>query len=287
MDWNTKLQAIIDYIETHLQRKEEPVSVDEIAKLAGCSYNFFQKVFSYMNGISLSEYIRFRKLTLAGYDLKSTSLKVVDISYKYGYDSPTSFTKAFQQFHGVSPKEARVGLVELRVYPKMQLQPVGQYSWRLESKNAMHLVGKSIRIFPEDSSPQNQITAFWSESQKNGVFAQLVSLDAGNPKGMFGCSGNYDIHSGEMDYSIMVLSDQKPPEGFDTFQLPEATWAIFDCIGQVPGSIQNGWKYLTEEWLLKYPFQHAECPELEWYSNGNTYSQDYLSQIWIPVIEEK
>ena len=73
MEWNEKLQQIIDYIENHLQRKEEPINIDEIAKIAGCSFGFFQKVFSYMNGISFSEYIRYRKLTLAGYDLKSTN----------------------------------------------------------------------------------------------------------------------------------------------------------------------------------------------------------------------
>lgn len=106
MEWNEKLQKIIDYVENHLQRKEEPIDAEKIIEIAGCSYNFFQKVFSYMNGISLAEYIRFRKLTLAGYDLKSTDIKVIDLSYKYGYDSPTSFTKAFQQFHGISPKEA-------------------------------------------------------------------------------------------------------------------------------------------------------------------------------------
>lgn len=101
--------------------KEEPVDVQEIAKIAGCSYGFFQKVFSYMNGISFAEYVRSRKMTLAGYDLKSTDMKVVDISYKYGYDSPTSFTKAFHQFHGISPMEARRDQSELRILPKMQI----------------------------------------------------------------------------------------------------------------------------------------------------------------------
>ena len=100
MDWNHKLQRIIDYTEEHLQRKEEPVDMDEITRISGCSYHFFLKVFSYMNGISYAEYVRHRKLTLAGYDLKSSPIKVVDLSYKYGYDSPTSFTKAFQQFMG-------------------------------------------------------------------------------------------------------------------------------------------------------------------------------------------
>ena len=132
MEWNEKLQLIIDYVENHLQRKEEPVDNEEIARMAECSFGFFQKVFSYMNGISFAEYTRSRKLTLAGYDLKSTNLKVIEISYKYGYDSPTSFTKAFQSFHGVSPKEARNPDVALKVTPKMQIMESQNYSWKLE-----------------------------------------------------------------------------------------------------------------------------------------------------------
>lgn len=98
MEWNEKLQIIIDYVENHLQRSEEAINSQEISKIVGCSYSFFQKVFAYMNNMSFAEYIRYRKMTLAGYDLKSTKMKIIDISYKYGYDSPTSFTKAFNNF---------------------------------------------------------------------------------------------------------------------------------------------------------------------------------------------
>lgn len=121
MEWNEKLQIIIEYVENHLQRKEESIDREEISKIAECSFGFFQKVFSYMNGISFAEYIRSRKLTLAGYDLKSTDLKAIDVSYKYGYNSPTSFTQAFQLFHGVSPREARNRNVVLKVVPKMHM----------------------------------------------------------------------------------------------------------------------------------------------------------------------
>ena len=92
--------------------------------------------------------------------------------------------------------------------------------------------------------------------------------------------------SKEIEYSIMAASDGELPEGFREIWIPESVWAVFDCKGAVPQAIQNGWKYLEEEWLAKYPFPHASCPELEWYSSGNSYDRDYLSQIWIPVIDE-
>lgn len=289
MEWNEKLRMIIDYVEAHLQREEAFPDREEISKLAGCSFDFFQKVFSYMNGISFSEYVRSRKLTLAGYDVKSTKMKIVDMSLKYGYDSPTSFTKAFQQFHGVSPKQARTSAVKLKVLPKMHLFSQQEYTWRLEQKDGFRLIGKSIRVSCKDQSHRTKIPEFWNECQRSGIFSQLISMDAGSPKGLFGLFGAYDGQTGEIEYSIMVLSDRDSrdlPQGYTEQTVPSATWAIFDCIGPVPQAIQKGWTYLNEEWLIKYPFRHAECPELEWYSDGNSYGETYLSQIWIPIIEE-
>ena len=286
MEWNEKLQAIIDYIENQLQRKEEEIDREKISKIAECSFGFFQKVFSYMNGISFAEYIRSRKLTLAGYDLKNTDLKVIDISYKYGYDSPTSFTKAFQLFHGVSPSKARNRNVALKVVPKMQISERHKYSWKLEQKEGFRLVGKSIIVSCENNLHFKKIPEFWNECQRNGIFAKLISIDTAASKGIFGLFGTYNKQLNEIEYSIMTISNQKLPEGFIEINIPNATWAVFDCRGMVPQAIQKGWQYLYEEWLVKYPFQHAQCPEIEWYSNGNAYNSNYLSQIWIPITEE-
>ncbi|MEG0684191.1 MAG: AraC family transcriptional regulator [Coprobacillus sp.] len=166
MEWNEKLQVIVDYVEEHLQRKEEAIDIDEISRIAGCSYPFFQKVFSYMNQISFADYIRYRKLTLAGYDLKSTDIKIVDLSYKYGYDSPTSFTKAFQKFHGISPTEARHNSVDLKVYPKMKIDMKSEYCWRIENRDSLRLIGKSIKISSENNEHYQMIPEFWNQCQK-------------------------------------------------------------------------------------------------------------------------
>ena len=84
----------------------------------------------------------------------------------------------------------------------------------------------------------------------------------------------------------MVISDDALPKGYYEISIPATTWAIFDCQGPVPQAMQNGWKYLHEEWIMKYPSQHAACPELEWYSNANAYDSNYSSQIWIPIIHK-
>lgn len=286
MEWNEKLQAILDYVENHLQRMEEPIDREEVSRLAGCSFGFFQKVFSYMNEVSFSDYVRFRKLTLAGYDLKSTDMKIIDISYRYGYDSPTSFTKAFQQFHGVTPKDARSPETKLRVVPRMPLTHRMEYSWRMEHREAFRLIGKTVTVSALNGSHYEKIPEFWEECRRNGVYSRLVSMDSGTPKGLFGLLEMSGANAQELEYSVLVRSDGKVPEGFCEIMIPENTWAVFDCRGRVPEAIQNGWKFLNMEWLLKYPFQHASGPELEWYSDGSALNEEYLSQIWIPIMKE-
>ncbi len=287
MKWNERLQAIIDYVEQHLQRTQEKIDMAEIQRMAGCSGSFFQKVFSYTTGISFAEYLRFRKMTLAGYDLQSSDIKIIDLSYKYGYDSPTSFTRAFQQFHGVSPKEARTLGSSLRVFPKMRLLFQQQYVWEIRRMPAMRLVGKSITITSDDEQNVTKIPGFWNACQRDGSFSKMIAMDQRNPKGLFGLFESCEEGSKEGQYSIMTVSECEIPSDFAAKILPESTWAVFDCRGSVPAAIQQGWRYLEQEWVVKYPFHHESLPEIEWYSDGNPYADDYLSQIWIPIIEEE
>lgn len=235
MEWDEKLHEIIGCIETSLQSKEEPIDENKIAQIAGCSFSFFQKVFSYMNGISMSEYIRLRRMTFAGYDLKSSRIKISDVSSRYGYDSPTAFTKAFRQFHGVSPREARKWETKLQICSRMNGSSTQQYAWRIEMMEDVWLVG---------------------------------------------VSENKD----EWEYSVMITSAQVRQPGNMQRKLSEQTWAIFECRGKVPQALQNGWKYLKEEWLVRHSFQYGKCPALEWYGEGDPDDAEYKSQIWIPII---
>lgn len=286
MEWTEKLQQIIEYVEVHLQRDEEPVDPDEVARMAGCSYGFFQKVFSYMNGISFADYIRARKLTLAGYDIKSSQMKVIDISYRYGYDSPTSFTKAFLNFHGVTPSAARASSCSLRVYPKMKLLTQERYSWRLEKKEALRMIGKVYRLSTKNQEHHKRIPALWNDIQRSGDFAKMIEMDESPVQGLFGGYLREEKRLEIIEYGIFVLSGREVPKGFTELEVPSLTWAVFDCKGVIPKAIVEGWNYLQEEWLVHYPFAHADCPEFEWYSAQNPYDEEYLSQIWIPVIEE-
>ncbi|MPM98547.1 hypothetical protein SDC9_145735 [bioreactor metagenome] len=287
MDWNNKLTLIVDYVENHLQRTEEEIDTDEIAKIAECSFDFFQKVFSYMNKISFSEYVRARKLTLAGYELKSSPIKIIDLAYKYGYDSPTSFTKAFSKFHGVSPTEARENQTSLVVYPKMKINVNEKYSWSLQTKPSFRLIGKMTILSCENNQHFEKIPGFWSQCFRDGTFSKLLSLNDGSINGVFGLTVDFNYEENSLTYAIMTNSTTLNLDSFEELILPEHTWAVFDCYGAIPKAIQDGWRYLNEEWIIQYPFKHAESPELEWYGEGNTFSDSYHSQIWIPILKDE
>ena len=104
MEWLKKLGAAVAYIENNLDGE---ISYDEAARIACCSPYYFQRVFSYVSGVSLAEYIRRRKMTQAAFDLQRTDSMVLDVALKYGYSSPTSFNRAFQKVHGIAPTAAR------------------------------------------------------------------------------------------------------------------------------------------------------------------------------------
>lgn len=161
-----------------------------------------------------------------------------------------------------------------------------KFPWKIVKKTSLRLIGISTKISCVNNEHQFKIPAFWNECQANGSFAKLVALDQGNPKGSFGLVGNYDRVANELEYSIMVISDAPLEEGFSEFTIPETTWIIFDCVGPMPHTIQNGWNYFHNEWMAQHPFKHAPYPELEWNSDGDIYDTNYLSQIWIPIIEE-
>lgn len=119
MDWFERMNGAMSYIEDHLASE---IDYEEAARIACCSSYHFQRMFSFITDVTLSEYIRRRRLTLAAFELQKGSGRVIDVALKYGYDSPNSFTRAFQSLHGVTPSLARDEGVQLKAYPRMSFQ---------------------------------------------------------------------------------------------------------------------------------------------------------------------
>lgn len=145
MEWLKRLGAAIDYIEENLDKE---ISYDEAAHIACCSTYYFQRIFSYVSGVSLSEYIRRRKMTQAAFELQRTDNKVIDVAHKYGYSSPTSFNRAFQSVHGIAPIAAKSMGCTLCAYPSIQFSIIvlggSAMAYHIEEKKNIRIIG--IRI---------------------------------------------------------------------------------------------------------------------------------------------
>lgn len=141
MDWITGIQNAINYIEEHLL---EEIDYEEVARQSYSSGYHFQRVFGILCGYTVGEYIRNRRLSLAGMELQTEKAKVIDVALKYGYDSPDSFAKAFQKFHGITPSRARVDGAVLNSFSRLSLQNEASrkkhFIWKRVSIN-MHCMG--------------------------------------------------------------------------------------------------------------------------------------------------
>ena len=122
------------------------------------------------------------------------------------------------------------------------------YTWSIKQKPGFRLLGKKMHY--RKGEQYTKIPAFWSECQRDGTFSQLITMDQGTPQGVFGLYPYENFNSDRQNYSLMVISDDALPKGYYEISIPATTWAIFDCQGPVPQAMQNGWKYLHEEWIL-------------------------------------
>lgn len=289
MDLISRLSKALDYIEDNL---DGDICYEEAAKIACSSTYEFQRMFSYITDVSLAEYIRRRRLTLAAFDIKQTDEKIIDIALKYGYDSPTAFTRAFQAIHGISPKLARREGVSLKAYPRIsfqiQIKGVVEMNYRIEEKNDFRVVGLKERVSTVDDQNLIRIPEIWNEACESGMSEKIISLacDSKIPA-VLGICANFSESDKAFDYFIASISDKDIPTGMEELSIPKSTWAIFECVGPMPEAIQSVWKRIYSEWFPSSGYEHANAPELEYYPSGDTTSKDYKSEIWIPVVSKK
>ncbi len=289
MDWTSGLQSAIDYIEDNITKD---LSLDEIAKCLGFSSFYFQRIFTFLCGFSLGEYIRNRRLTLAGEELLSSNKKVIDIALKYGYESPESFSRAFQKFHGILPSEARKAKAPLNSFSRLsveiKLKGGSLMNYKVVKKDAFTVIEKVSSHTIDDSQNINTVPAFWSESKANGTLKKLLELTE-DSEYIFGiCYGNTHTDKQTFDYSIATKCNKeaKVPKGFRLNTIPARTWIIFECEGAMPNAIQELWHKICSEFFPTTNYEPTYEVDIEAYTAGDMSAANYKSQIWIPVIEK-
>lgn len=229
MDWVKQLNIAIRYIEDHLTGT---IEYDELAKMLCCSTYQFQRMFAFMNNVPLSEYIRRRKLSLAVADIQKGE-RVIDVALKYGYSSPTAFSRAFQCLHGITPSEARKKGTLLKTYPpisfKLTITGTEELTYRIEERSAFEVAGVSMLL--DKSLEKNFCTVpqFWDNAVQDGTLAKLNSLDKGEVCDLLGISvcGDYETWK----YYIAVATSETAKFEFEKLIIPASKWAIFSGKG--------------------------------------------------------
>lgn len=295
MEWLTCIKSSIDYIETNLL---EIKSIDEVAASCYVSSFYLQQGFQILTGYSIGEYIRSRKLYLAALDLINTEEKVIDIAFKYGYETHESFSKAFKRFHGFSPSQVKNKRNYIHKYEPLTINV------SIHGGNVMELKYKITTLFPlkligfmkefDFETPYKEIPLFWDEICEkfaNNIYAgnepsndyEKAIID--NCIGEFGVC--YECKNGKFKYLIAgKYAGGKIPEGMVVYEFPRSTWAIFDCIGPCPEALQSLNTKIFKEWLpLNKEYELSGDGNIEWYDcvNGEKTDSDYRTQIWIPV----
>ena len=281
MEWLKKLSEAVDYIEDNLDKE---ISYEEAARIACCSSGYFQRMFSYVAGIPLSEYVRRRRMTQAAFELQSAGSRVLDTALKYGYGSPTSFNRAFQQVHGISPAAARNKGSVLNAYPPIRfaVQVTGEspMPYRVEEKKAMRIVGEYTPITREMDQNHQMVPRFWSSLLKNGRLDSICALSNQEPSGIIGATVYQD--AGEMGYCVGTATDKTAPEGMFVCEIPAAVWVIFKCSGPYKEGVQSIFRRFLTEWLPFSGYTYTELPNLEVYPFGGQPGGGE-AEVWIAV----
>ena len=279
MEWIEILNKTISYNEEHLA---EEISYDELAHIACCSSYHYQRIFAYMAGIPLSEYIRRRRMSLAAIELQSGNKKIIDIGMKYGYASPTAFNRAFQSVHGIAPSIAKKEGTTIKSYPpisfKLTVKGVEELSYRIETKDSFRIVGAS---FPLDKEIENNFIAvpqMWQNAAINGTFEKITPLMNNQPMGVLGVS--VCNNKEEWQYFIAVSSSIDTDNSLDEYIIPACTWAIFSGIG-TGISIQELERRIITEWLPTSGYEYDNAPDMEVYLNPDPNNMQY--EAWIPI----
>lgn len=287
MDWLDRMNAAMDYIEANLAGK---IDMSVAARGACCSEYHFTRMFSFVVGVPISEYIRRRRLSLAGFELKHSGARVIDLALKYGYDSPNSFARAFQAMHGVTPTMAREPGTRLESFARISftitIRGETSMKYHIVEKGPFTLFGVSAEMSVVDGACYLDIPLFWQRNEACGKTLEIARA-AGYDERSLLCSAMYD-HNPNGTFRYMIAADAPEtgaPKGFERLAVPAHTWAVFTTPegGDITAAIQDIWKRIHPEWFPSSGYEHADGPDQERYVRVG--DDTYYGEAWVPIVK--
>lgn len=272
MNYINELKKAIDYIEDNL---DKDINFEIVAKEVGMSAFYFHRIFSAIIGISPTAYIRNRRLTVAAQDISKNNENIVDIAFKYGFESHEAFSRAFKNFHGVVPKMAKTNGNEFKNFSKANLDIEANtnsiLNYRIESRDIIK-VSAIFRNFNIEN--KNDIPKYWGELKENGTL-QIISENYG--KDLLGiCIGTQSDFEYKYGIGIELKDDKIINNETEIIEIPKSTWVVFKCEGQDEKDINELWSRIYREFFITSSYKQCMDIDFELYDDKNT-------EIWIPI----
>ncbi len=282
MEWLDYMNAALDYIEENLSVK---INMDKVAEKAACSPYNFQRMFSFITGVTLATYIRRRCMTAAALELLHSNDNIIDVAFKYGYESPVSFSRTFYSIHKIAPSEAKREGANMELYPKISFQisikgdvPM---KFRIEKMNGFTLAGISREFTCVNGENFEKIPQMWQEFNTTNLGDVVFNMNHRELEETYGVCYDFNFEADKFRYMIAAKPEGEIPEGCEVVVVPELTWVKFECRGA--HQIQEVFKRMYTEWFPTSGYEHADGPEIEWYSTDDPTTSDYHCEVWVPI----
>ncbi len=287
------LQQAICYMEEHLL---EDINYEDVAKSAYMSSYNFHRTFSFMTGMTANEYIRSRRLSLAGQELQTTDISVIEAAHKYGYDTPESFSKAFSRFHGVSPRQAKRKGTELHLFNPLVIKIIVEggsiMNYRIDSWSGQKFIAL-VRAFPNEitnDDSDHSIPDFWTECHEKNLIERLRQLRPEGKRDLFGLCSPTMKNETHFHYGIGVIMDEETDtsglegilaDGYSIWETKPMDYAVFKCFGADGDCIGETWSKFFKEFVPQTGYVQTDDTDFEIYFE--TGEEGLFCELWIPV----
>ena len=283
------LNEAMRYIEDNLTNE---IDFARVAQHACCSEYHFRRMFSTLSGMTISDYIRRRRLSAAALELRQVDTRVIDLAVKYGYASADAFTRAFQSLHGVTPTEARTEDTVLKAVPPIRFQLTIQggfeMDYRIVEKGTFYIIGlkKQIALVHEEVNPE--ATRMFQSLRADDIHS-LKSLADVEPQGLLSVSTNFTEGREEgtqFDHMVGVATTQSQSGHWSVLPVEPSTWVVFTIRGEFPKAMQDAWGQIYGEWFPLSGYEAINGPTMVWTESKDRPLSDYHNEIWIPVAKK-